>query len=353
MAVHNGAKYVRLAIESVLSQQGPNFELVIVDDASSDETPGIISSVSDPRIVVIRNERNIGQTRSLNLGLLRARAGLVARIDADDIYLPGKLAQQHALMAAQPDVAVCGTAAIKIDADGTAFGRFVPPTQARDVLFSLCYRVPVCHVSVMMRRDAVLGVGGYDERYRYAADYALWSTLAERGLRITNLNQSLMLYREFTQSLGAVHKVGESGSESAEIIQRNLAAFAGLELSLDDCRAIALLYFPAAGLTPAAVTRAYLHLRTAARAIYGRLPIGVRGELFATLCWSLLKQTGHRTAGSVDSESLWTTARTFRRHPTVAAACFATACGRWLGEDSMRRLKDAVVPFLLRGLRSR
>jgi hypothetical protein len=125
----------------------------------------------------------------------------------------------------------------------------------------------------MMRREVVVACGGYDERYRYAADYALWSALVRRGHRIANLSEPLMKYREFRESLGAVHKLGAAGDESAEIIAANAATLAGLTLSPEEAREIALLFFPAAGLPASGITRAYMNLRTLARRSYGRIPL--------------------------------------------------------------------------------
>jgi glycosyltransferase involved in cell wall biosynthesis len=352
MAVWNGARYVRLAIDSVLSQDFRDFELVIVDDASSDETPEIIRSYGDDRIVYIRNATNLGQTPSLNVGLRRARADLVARIDADDIYLPGKLSRQWQLMTDRPDVAVCGTGAIKIDPDGNRFGRTVPATRAQDVLFLLCQRVPVVHVSVIMRRKAVMAAGGYDERYKYAADYALWSTLVEHGQVITNIAEPLMLYREFPQSLGHVHKVGTAGDESAAIIRRNFATLVKRSLTPEESRAVALMYFPSAGLGYSALAGAYLHLAAAAKAIYGRVPVRVRLELASVLGWSLFKLGAQQRATPVPGHpSLWNTAREFAGHPLIPLACLIAAGGARLGEARIYRAKETLMRVFIHRFR--
>jgi glycosyltransferase involved in cell wall biosynthesis len=352
MAVWNGERYVRLAIDSVLAQDFTDFELIVVDDASIDRTPEIVASYGDPRIVYIRSERNMGQTPSLNVGLRRARADLIARIDADDIYLPGKLRRQYEIMNARPDVAVCGTGAIKIDPDGRQFGRYVPPTRPADVKFLLCQRVPVCHVSVMMRRDAVLEAGGYDERYKYAADFALWSKLAARGATITSVPDPLTLYREFPQSLGHVHKLGAAGDESAEIIRQNFAALAGRELTSDESRAVALLYFPSAGLGYPELARAYLHVAAAARAVYGRVPVRVRVELSSVLAWSFVKLAElQRRSPDGRGQSLWATARQFRRHPLIPAVCLVAAAGAGLGEARLYRIKETLMRVLIQRFR--
>lgn len=354
MAVYNGSRYLREAMDSVLSQDYRDYEFVIVDDCSTDDTAEIIASYGDPRTVYIRNERNSGQTPSLNRALHAARGEYVARIDADDAYQPGKLRRQVAYLDAHPEVAVCGTAAVKFDGEGREFGLFTPPLRTDDVEFSIYHRVPVCHVSVMMRRAVVVAAGGYDEGYRYAADYALWSTLLKKGQKIANLPEPLMKYREFRESLGAVHKVGRAGDESAQIIASNAAALAGVTLGDDEARDIALLFFPAAGLSPAAIARAYGNLRRLATVAYGTVPWRVALQLRATLFWSFLKRAMHEdeteAAGRGRRELAGEIRRSFTR-PGIALP----AAGAWLlsfaGERRIVRWKDSTLPRLMRSLR--
>ena len=354
MAVYNGGRYLREAIDSVVSQDSRDFEFVIVDDCSTDDTPAIVASYGDPRIVCIRNEQNAGQTPSLNRALRAARGEYVARIDADDAYRPGKLAKQVAYLDAHPDVAVCGTAAVKFDGEGRDFGVFTPPVRPEDVDFTIHYRVPVCHVSVMMRRDAVLACGGYDERYRYAADFALWSALLKRGHRIANLPERLMKYREFRESLGAVHKLGTAGTESAEIIASNASALAGVTLTAEESRDIALLFFPAAGLAPSAIARAYGNLRRLATITYGRVPWRVSAQLRAILFWSFLKRAMHQDPAMPRGQGRRELGAQLKRWLTRPGVLVAAA-GAWVvslaGERRVLRWKDSTLPRVMRTLR--
>jgi glycosyltransferase involved in cell wall biosynthesis len=354
MAVYNGAQYLREAMDSVLAQDFSDFEFVIVDDCSTDATPAMIAAYGDARIVYLRNARNAGQTASLNTALRAARGEYVARIDADDAYQPGKLRRQVAFLDANPDVAVCGTAAVKFDGHGREFGLFIPPTRAEDIRFTIHQRVPVCHVSVMMRRDRVLACGGYDEDYKYAADYALWSTLLQRGHRIANLPEPLMKYREFPASLGAVHKLGTGGDESARIIAANADHFGRMRLSAEESRDIALLFFPAAGLAPSAITRAYANLRRLAAATYGRIPLRVAIQLRAVLFWSLLKRAMHEDPDTGVAAGRREVAREVRRslgRPGIAILGAAAWLLSLAGEARIVRLKDSTLPRLLRSLR--
>lgn len=355
MAVYNGTRYLREAIDSVLSQDFQDFEFVIVDDCSTDGTPEMIAGYGDARIVYLRNPRNAGQTASLNTALRAARAPYIARIDADDAYQPGKLRRQVEFLDANPDVAVCGTSAVKFDGEGHEFGLFLPPVRLDDIRFAIHHRVPVCHVSVMMRRDPVLACGGYDERYKYAADYALWSRLLAAGQQIANLPQPLMKYREFRESLGAIHKVGAAGDESATIIRDNARELAGVELTADEARHLALLYFPAAGLSPVALCDAQANLRRLAQVAYaGRVPGRVGAQLRAVLFWSLLKRAVQAPAGparaSIRRELRRLAAVRWREPLTAATILGASALSR-LGEDRIARLKASILPRMQRALR--
>jgi len=352
MAVFNGEKYVKLAIDSVLNQDFDSLDLVIVDDCSSDETPEIIRGYQDPRLVCIRNDSNLGQTKSLNVALAYARGEFISRIDADDVYMPGKLRQQYAFMRANPKVAVCGAWAIKIDAEGQETGFESLPTRPEDIKFRILYRSPVCHVSVMMRHSIISKYGSYDSRFRFAADFALWSTLVRNGHVIANIPERLVLYREFPQSLGAIHKVGAAGDEAAEIIQTNVRELVNVELSRGECRNIALLYFPSAGLTATEIGEAYLNLKRIAKRVYGVIPIRVWMELMAILFWSLVKTLAYvRNVKPLKSlrQDILAALVQFRRYPAVIAMTVCAYGLSIMGERRLIRLKQVVLhkPWLL------
>jgi len=116
MGVYNGELFVRDAIDSILAQSYRDFELLVVDDGSTDTTPAILASYDDSRLRVLRNEENIGLTRSLNRGLRAARGGLIARQDADDLSLPNRLARQVTFLESHPDVVLLGTQFVSLGA---------------------------------------------------------------------------------------------------------------------------------------------------------------------------------------------------------------------------------------------
>ena len=346
MAVYNGEKYVRLSIESVLAQDFTDFELVIVDDCSTDSTPEIIKSYGDPRIVYLRNETNLRQTRSLNVALRQARAALNARIDADDVFLPGKLRRQYEFMTANPEVAVCGTCAMRIDAEGGETGVNRLPSEARDIRFRALRTVPVCHVSVMMRTEAIVACGGYPEHYQFAADFALWSEMLRRGLVITNLPDVLVQYREFGETFGAAQKVGAAGAESAEIIGANIKALTGVDLTPDECRGIALLYFPASGASLTDLATAYANLKRLARTVYGRVPRHVGRALAGSLLWAATKRLAFiraQESGASIGPQLRAALRRFATLPEVVTILLAAWAAAILGERRIVKLKELVM----------
>jgi glycosyltransferase involved in cell wall biosynthesis len=190
MGVHNGLPYVGEAVASILGQTLRAIELVVVDDASDDGTSELLARQDDPRLVVLRNDHNVGLTQSLNRALATARGRYVARQDADDRSLPDRLERQVAFLERRPDIALCGTWARFIDAHGrlTAIGR--PPSDPAALAATLRRGNVVFHGSIAARRDVVTALGGYRPAFRYAQDYDLYLRALERH-RLANLPEPL------------------------------------------------------------------------------------------------------------------------------------------------------------------
>ena len=193
MGVWNGAPQVREAIESVLSQTVADLELIVVDDDSTDATPAILASFRDPRLQVVRRARG-GLTSALNAALSLSRAPLLARLDADDVALPERLARQRAFLDAHPDVGVLGSAAREVDAEGREVAVVRPPESDGAIRRMLIRRNPFVHSSVMMRRAAVERAGGYDVSLPVAQDYDLWMRMS-RLVGLANLPDVLVVRR--------------------------------------------------------------------------------------------------------------------------------------------------------------
>jgi len=193
MGVRDGAPWVADAVASVLAQTAGDLELIVVDDGSTDATPALLAAVRDPRLAVVRQEP-AGLTRALNTALARARAPLVARLDADDLALPERLARQRAFLAAHPEVGLLGTAAREVDAEGRAVRVLRAPADDPALRRALIRANPFVHSTVMLRRAALDRVGGYDERLPVAQDYDLWMRVAGVS-RLASLEEVLVVRR--------------------------------------------------------------------------------------------------------------------------------------------------------------
>jgi len=292
MAVYNGGKYLRTAINSVLQQSFTEFEFIIVDDCSTDSTATIISSYRDGRIKYIKNKVNLGQTPSLNIALDLSKGKYIARIDADDVYQPEKLEIQYSFMEKHPEVTVCGTSGESIDENGEIYANRSFPQKPIDIYFRMFYHSPLNHVSIIMRRSIILKIGGYDERYPICADFALWSKLIKNNYQITNIPESLTQFRVHVHSLSIVNKLGQSGEEMADIIYSNIRDLLNLNITKNECRNIVLMLWPSSGVSIIDLSNAYLNLIAIAKKVYStKMPIRVIVNLNKYYLKSLVKRS--------------------------------------------------------------
>lgn len=201
LAVHNGGPLLDEAIHSILSQTLGDFELLIIEDGSTDDSYQRAALFKDPRIRIIRNETNIGLTRSLNRGLAEARGEYIARQDADDISRPARFASQVQFLRENRDVALVGTSAVRINPKGMKIGTNDMPTTHEAIRWASLVDNPFLHTSVMFRRAVVQQeFRGYDEEFSVCQDYALWTRIAAKH-RVANLPERLVLMREHPSSM--------------------------------------------------------------------------------------------------------------------------------------------------------
>jgi len=223
MPVRNGERFVRAAIASILAQTWTGFELVIVDDGSTDGTAGVIASFADTRIRVIRNQSSEGLARALNRGLAAAQAPLVARHDGDDVAHPERLETQLAFLRANPEVVLLGAQVRVLDERGRASN---PPGWRRalthdGIRFQSTFDNPFIHSSVVFRRDIIRDdLGGYDPAFTSGEDFDLWSRVAAR-YEVRNLPQRLVDFRMHPASMAAQF-AGDHIARSSAVIERNL-----------------------------------------------------------------------------------------------------------------------------------
>lgn len=195
--VFNGEEFLEAAVGSILSQNFGDFEFLIIDDCSSDRTPELLHvfSEQDPRIKVIRNEENVGQTASLVKGIELASGDNIARLDADDIAMPGRLETQTRYLADNPDITVVGAACELIDETGSLTGEKRPAFCEAELIARFMFYNPVIHSSVMFRKIAIQRIGGYNNEFTRAQDYDLWMRCLTSNLRITTYPEVLARQR--------------------------------------------------------------------------------------------------------------------------------------------------------------
>jgi glycosyltransferase involved in cell wall biosynthesis len=191
IGAYDNERTVPRAITSILGQTESKLELIVIDDGSSDRSAAAARTAigSDPRGRVIRLERNVGIARSLNTGLRAATAPVVAIQDADDYSAPERLERQLAVLAADPGVAVVGARMREVDPDDQVL-RPRTTFAAGDVGPVLPRFNPIPNGSAAFRRDVALALGGYDPRYRFAAEYDLWLRIAEQH-RVVTIDEEL------------------------------------------------------------------------------------------------------------------------------------------------------------------
>ncbi len=218
MPVRDGARWLGEAIRSIKSQTLRDFELVIIDDGSKDDSARIMeaSARSDQRIRVIRQDR-LGLVPALNRGLASSRGRLIARLDADDCAHAERLARQSEYLDRHPEIGLLGTWADQIDEQGSITGALKPAIRPEQLELLLVRTNPFLHSSVMMRNVVLQKVGCYRPAFEGAEDYDLWLRMSE-VTKIANLPERLLRYRLHPSSV--THRASVRQLFSARLAQR-------------------------------------------------------------------------------------------------------------------------------------
>jgi glycosyltransferase involved in cell wall biosynthesis len=227
MPVYNTEKYLREAIDSILQQTFTDFEFLIIDDCSTDYSPEIISSYTDPRIRVVRNEENMGMSATLNKGIQLCHTELIARMDADDISYPERLEKQYDFFQSNPGHALLYTWAKEI----TVHKETVGVEEYRPSYYYYCSNFEnwIYHPTVMYKRSAVIDVGMYS--VFYCEDYDLFWKMA-RKYKVGCLPEVLLDYRLSDESLCRVVRKAEYEQAHHEQVIRNIRYYTGDEFPL-------------------------------------------------------------------------------------------------------------------------
>jgi glycosyltransferase involved in cell wall biosynthesis len=242
MPVFNHERFVDEAIASVVAQDFADFELLLVDDGSTDRTPQILQAWAqrDARIVVVTLPGNQGITAALNVGLGHARAPYVARLDSDDIMMPRRLAAQAAVLDAEPGVVLVSSLIEAIDVDGKylATWRNDEPHEVMTFLLNF-FNAVNGHGQVMYRRAEVIAAGGYPAERVVGQDYHLWVRLLRRG-RIVTLPLVGMKRRLHDDRLGVRYNSRRLNKD--EIQSESLCHYLGRPVREEEVAAVLALW---------------------------------------------------------------------------------------------------------------
>lgn len=227
MPVYNCSAYVGEAINSILNQTFSDFEFIIVDDCSTDDSLSIIRSFAslDKRIKVVCNKRNLGVTKSLNVGLSHARGTYIARMDADDIAVVDRFKLQVELLRSYDIVGGW------IQFMSQSGKRLSVREYSADVSSRIKYESPLAHPTVMFKRSLFDAYGGYDERFNAAEDYDLWLRYYTKGALFGMVSQVVFYYRVHDKQIKVVDTKKNDSSNACN----EAACFAGVWVSIWFC----------------------------------------------------------------------------------------------------------------------
>jgi glycosyltransferase involved in cell wall biosynthesis len=225
MPVYNGESFFREAVQSILGQTFTDFELLVINDGSSDRSVEIMDSYHDPRIRLVHNERNLGLIATLNKGLDLARGEYIARMDCDDLSHPKRLEKQVAFLEAHADVSLCGTWIRKFGIGKDKICRY--HTDPLLLVCGLFFDSVLAHPTVMFRKSMFVEIGlTYDVAYRHAEDYELW-VRASKFHKLGTIAEVLLDYRIHPAQVSSEFNAGQR--ESAGRVRLSLLHNLGLE----------------------------------------------------------------------------------------------------------------------------
>lgn len=206
MSVYNGERYLRQAIDSILNQTFKDFEFIIINDCSTDNTSNILNSYDDPRIKIIINDQNIGLTKSLNKGIEIANGEYIARQDADDISYPHRIERQIKCFEKDRLLGLLSCSYNIIDENGRVIRKVRVPIGEENILGLILDHNPFCHGSAMFLKKAVVEVGGYREFFIFAQDYDLWLRISEK-YKVKNIDDILYNLRKNKDSISSRKRI--------------------------------------------------------------------------------------------------------------------------------------------------
>jgi len=203
LPAYNSAAYLNEAIESLLQQTFTDFELLIINDGSTDNTELLVQSFNDPRIIYSKNDKNHGLIYTLNKGIKMAKGNYIARMDADDICMPNRLEVQKQWLDTHPETAVVSSLIEFIDENSTVTGHWKLDTETTTIVAIrkvMPYENCIAHPTIMGRKS-ILQAYPYNPRQQHIEDYDLWLRLLADGHIIDKIPQVLLQYRVHSSSI--------------------------------------------------------------------------------------------------------------------------------------------------------
>ena len=187
---------LKKAIESVLSQNYKNLELIVIDDTPDDSISDIVSEIKDSRIIYIKNKERLGFVKSLNEGVALGKGKYIARIDSDDFWCDSKkLEKQVNFLEKHPDYVLCGGGIVIVNEKGKEITRFLYPEKNNKIREIMLFwsQGQFAHSAITFRRDTYQSVGGYDERLNFCEDWDLWLRMGRIG-KLYNFQDYFIYY---------------------------------------------------------------------------------------------------------------------------------------------------------------
>ena len=229
MTCYNAAATIEESVRSVLSQTFNDFELILVDNCSTDESMAIVQRLSDPRIRIIALDKNHGRTPALNIALNNARGKYIAILDADDTSTTDRFKLQVDCLDQDPELVLVASWYRNIDSFGNLINEVRTPTTHLTITRQLAHENPIVNSSAMFRRSSAQIAGGYDSKYLYSQDFALWLNLAHIG-KFKILEHFLVDIRRVSSSLSSSPSNGLSLSGDSYVLYRRAQGLDGLRV---------------------------------------------------------------------------------------------------------------------------
>ena len=229
MTCYNAASTIEESVRSALAQTFTNFELVLVDNCSTDESISIVQKLADPRIRIVALEKNHGRTPALNIALKNARGQYIAILDADDTSTNDRFALQVECLDQNSELVLVASWYRNIDSSGKLINEVKTPTTHLDVVRRLASNCPFMNSAVMFRAESIRSLGGYDETFAYSQDLALWLGLATLG-KFEILPKFLTNIRLTSTSLTNIPSFGLARTHDAYFLYKRAQGLDGLRI---------------------------------------------------------------------------------------------------------------------------